>query len=115
MTSSAASISFCRGGVGDIEGQEFLAAGAAFEARDLGAQVVGLDGALDHAETLPQREHLAEEELLRLDQDLLAHPDLAEVVQQARVADLLDLVAAEAHGCEEARTRSRRLSRPDPP
>ena len=55
---------------------------------DLHRTLNELEARLDHLE-------LAGHQLLRLDQDVLAHADLAEVVQQARVAQLLELVLGE--------------------
>ena len=51
-----------------------------------------LHRALDELEPRLDDLELARDQLLGLDQDVLADPNLAEVVQQARVAKLLELV-----------------------
>ena len=68
----------------------------------LPARVAQLQAAPDDLAALPDHVELAHRELLGLDQYLLAHADLAEVVQERRVADLLHLVRGEAHVTEGA-------------
>ncbi len=60
----------------------------------------------DQLEAVLHRAQLVRVELLGLDQHVLAHADLAEVVQQRGVADLLDLLAGEAQ-CPEFRLGQR--------
>jgi hypothetical protein len=74
--------------------------------------VLGLQRALDVGEALADHEHLADVELLALDEHLLAHAHLAEVVQEARVADLLELVAREATSRKGPLSSGRRLGQP---
>jgi len=59
---------------------------------DLAARVVELDSPLQHFTTLADQIELAGPQLLGLDENLLAHADLAEVVEQRRVADLAQLL-----------------------
>src|SRR5690349_22975786 len=70
--------------------------------QELGAAApkLAFGGAPDEGVPLPQQRQRRRVELLRLDQHLLAHPDLAEVVQQAGVADLLQLLAREVDAAE---------------
>ena len=94
---SSPSISALLGLVGAVHlGQQLGGGAAGLDLLQLGAQVLRLQRALDVGEALPEEEHLADVELLALDEDLLAHADLAEVVEEARVADLLELVPGEA-------------------
>ena len=64
------------------------------------AQRLGLDGLAHIGQTQADDLELPIVELLGLDQHLLAHADLAEVVQHARVFDLAQIVAREVHGSE---------------
>src|SRR5205823_12438977 len=56
--------------------------------------------------TLPDQLELQRVELLRLDEHLLAHAHLPEVVQQPGVAELADLLAREAHALVGAVARA---------
>ncbi len=60
-------------------------------------RVLDLHRPLDELESRLDHLELAWHQLLGLDQDVLAHADLAEVVQKARVAELLELVLGKAH------------------
>src|SRR5438445_13794363 len=55
---------------------------------------------------LPDERQVLGVQLLRLHQDLLAHADLAEIVEQPGVADLPQLLAGERHVPEGAVRRS---------
>ena len=68
----------------------------------LAARVAQLEAAPDDLAALPDQVELARRELLGLDQHVLAHADLAEVVEQRGVADLLHLVGREADLAEGA-------------
>src|SRR5258708_12279906 len=59
-----------------------------------------LGGAADEGVPLAQQAERGRIQLLRLDQYLLAHADLTEIVQQAGVADLLQLLAREVDAAE---------------
>src|ERR1041384_974216 len=54
-------------------------------------------GAANEGVSMPHETQVGGIELLRLDQHLLAHADLAEIVEQGGVADLLQLLARELH------------------
>src|SRR4029077_19867671 len=54
-----------------------------------------LGGAPNERVAMPHETQVRRVELLRLDEDLLAHADLAEVVQQGGVANFLELLARE--------------------
>jgi len=65
---------------------------------DLLASVSELEAALDQLHALADAVELAGQELLRLHEHLLAHADLAEIVQEGGVAELGHLLGAETRG-----------------
>ena len=80
-----------------VDRREVVRAGATgLERLEPGPQVVGLDALEDVGEALPDRDRLRGVELLPLPQVLLLDRDLAEVVEERGVAQLLHLVPREA-------------------
>ena len=58
---------------------------------------LALRRAANEREALPDQRQIGRIEFLRLDQDLLSHTHLAEVVQQPGILDLAQLLAGEPH------------------
>jgi hypothetical protein len=79
-----------------VERVERLAGAPVSSKRTLRAEHVGLDRPRDVVEPRSDELEPLVVELLRLDEHLLAHADLPEVVQQARVFELAKILAREA-------------------